>query len=355
MYRSFSVKHFRLFRSLTLSNLKRINFLIGKNNSGKTALLEALFLHIGCMNPMLTLNINTFRGIPGTKIDAESLWSPMFNDFNTNDEINLTAEYSDRTKSTLKIALLPSSLIDFRETDTESQVVPSPQEQLSLLEEKLLQYAYSYKDDTLVRNTRITGAGLDVRPPITPNPFPGFFIPSRYYLGPGGYATRFGQLVIKKMDYLIADSLRILEPKIQSLSVIPIGPVPTIHVDVGGSRLIPIQLTGEGMSRIAEIAIDVCSAPNGIVLVDDIDTGIHHSILPDFWKVVNQISSRVNAQLFLSTHSAECIETAHPVFSSTRQYDMKVYRLHRVDSTTKVIAYDKNTLQAAIDNGLEVR
>jgi len=43
MYQSFRIKNFRGFRDLTLDSLERINLIAGKNNVGKTALLEAIF------------------------------------------------------------------------------------------------------------------------------------------------------------------------------------------------------------------------------------------------------------------------------------------------------------------------
>ena len=78
-------------------------------------------------------------------------------------------------------------------------------------------------------------------------------------------------------------------------------------------------------------------------------------ILPLFWKVIFQLTKRLNSQLFVTTHSAECLETAYSAFSSMKQYDMKVYRLQRMDHAISAISYDKKTLQTAIETGLEVR
>ena len=45
MYRSFRIKNFRCFKDLSIDNLERVNLIAGANNVGKTALLEAIFLH----------------------------------------------------------------------------------------------------------------------------------------------------------------------------------------------------------------------------------------------------------------------------------------------------------------------
>jgi AAA15 family ATPase/GTPase len=63
MYTSFEAKNFRGFEDLAISELGRVNLIAGVNNIGKTALLEALFIHCGAYNPVLALNVNALRGI----------------------------------------------------------------------------------------------------------------------------------------------------------------------------------------------------------------------------------------------------------------------------------------------------
>src|SRR5215470_736576 len=86
MYESFHVKNFRCFDNLELNDLARINLIAGKNNTGKTAFLEALFLHAGAYNPSLILNLNAFRGVQGTLVEfrpgGETPWKWLFNQKN---------------------------------------------------------------------------------------------------------------------------------------------------------------------------------------------------------------------------------------------------------------------------------
>ena len=292
MYKSFSIQNFRGFNTLSLNNCNRVNLITGKNNTGKTALLEALFLHIGSMNPQLALNLATFRGFPGFSIDPESLWGPLFHSYNTDNTINLVAVYPDRTRASLSISLIPSSLVSFDQREQEGSEQYKVPEQISLIPEKSLQYNYVHKDKSVKRIVRLTPQGFDMKPPIEDNPFPGYFIPARQQLDPGAIARRLGDLQVKKLDYLVLNALQILEPELKSLSAIPFGPVSLIHLDFGGPRLMPIQLSGEGMARIAEITIDIAHAANGIILVDDIDTGIHYTVLPKFWEMIFRLTKK---------------------------------------------------------------
>jgi len=347
MYKSFYIDNFKAFPTLSLQDCERVNIIIGKNNAGKTALLEALFLHIGSMNPQLTISITSLRGIPGIIPDADSLWSPLFNNYNIDKPINLVAEYPDHTRASLSISLVPSSKVSLDQH--------KPTEQISLIPEKHLQYDYKYKSEPVKRTITITPGGFDIKPPVGINPSKGFFIPGRQQLDPGAYAQRFGLLQINKLDYIVLNALRVIEPNLKSLAIIPIGPVPTIHVDIGGTRLMPIQLAGEGMARIAEISIDIASSPNGIVLVDDIGTGIHYTALPAFWNVISQLTKKLKTQLFATTHSSECLEAAHQSMSNMKIYDMKFYRLQRSKDSVRVISYDNKKLETAMETGLEVR
>ena len=47
MYSSFRVQNFRGFKDLRLDDLARVNLIAGKNNTGKSALLEAIFTYTG--------------------------------------------------------------------------------------------------------------------------------------------------------------------------------------------------------------------------------------------------------------------------------------------------------------------
>ena len=61
MYRSFTIKNFRCFDELTVEGMGRINLIAGKNNVGKTALLEALWVHSWPIDPNFGLQIDILR------------------------------------------------------------------------------------------------------------------------------------------------------------------------------------------------------------------------------------------------------------------------------------------------------
>jgi AAA15 family ATPase/GTPase len=112
---------------------------------------------------------------------------------------------------------------------------------------------------------------------------------------------------------------------------------------------------GDGITRITELYLGIANAPRGIVFWDEIENGVHHSILPKIWQAIDRITKEFDTQFFATTHSLECIKAAHSVFSNHEPYDFAVYRLDRVGEAVKAVRYDKDLLEAAIETQMEIR
>jgi AAA15 family ATPase/GTPase len=119
--------------------------------------------------------------------------------------------------------------------------------------------------------------------------------------------------------------------------------------------MVPLPLMGEGMVRLASLVLAISNAQDGFVLIDEIENGLHHSILSKLWSAVGEVSRQFNTQVFATTHSNECIAAAHKAFRESGAYDFRLHRLERIKETILAITYDQETLEAAIEAGLEVR
>lgn len=314
-----------------------------------------MFLHAGANNPSLPLKLLQFRGYSGFRLDSESLWGSLFHNYDSKKQISLRGVFQDDSQAELNISLQPSSDIEYTSVIDKTPETEGQSIQLSLISDKELKYDYKHLSEHSTKTVRIVPTGFKVEPPFIPLALPVFFIPARTSLDPKDVAGRLGDLQIKRLGHHVVSCLKIIEPKLKALPIIPLGPSSTIHADIGRGRLFPLMLAGEGMSRLAEIAIDIASARDGIVLIDDIDTGFHHSVLPEIWKSIYKLALAVNAQIIATTHSAECIQTAHEVFSSNPKYDLSIKRLQRNNGSICVFEYDQDTTSASIETGLEMR
>src|SRR5262245_17729846 len=131
MFTSFTLKNFRCFRELQIEPLERVNLIAGKNNTGKTALLEGISLHLGPNNPALSLGLNAWRGIEQTNVDAEELWGWLFFGRHIDETIELLGSYLGmygEQQNRLQIRLEEpeeARLVPNEETDQPSSILRS--------------------------------------------------------------------------------------------------------------------------------------------------------------------------------------------------------------------------------------
>lgn len=365
MYYKFTIDNFRGFKNLTLNSLKRVNLISGKNNVGKTSLLEAFFIHCGAFNPDLILRVNAFRGIQPKLIDvnkwADVLYSSDFYNFELNKEIKLEGAFDIGESRTVFIRLVkkPRDISKISNTppgvmsqtlDSNSKKISSSTQSITILEMET-----HHGNNIDISYIQPEPDGLRIIPPPPLPPFPAIFLASRVLIPLEEEEERFSNLKIVGKDVLLINALKIIEPKLVSLSLIKSGGISVIHADTGEKRLFPLPLMGEGMTRIASLILAIGNAENGVILIDEVENGLHHTILRDFWKVIYKASCEFNTQIIATTHSRECINAAHEAFKEIAKNEFQYYRLDKVDGIIQPFIYDSETLEAALDINIEMR
>lgn len=360
MYRKFVAKNFRCFRDLAITDLERVNLIIGKNNVGKTALLEALFIHCGAWNPELALRINAFRGIEAVKIEfggwAETPWDTLFKDFDVSQSVKLEGDLKgddERTEHrvlSLKLVRDSSELAKLRISILHNNGSTHDSSKVA----QVLELAY-YREEQVDKYYIIADLkGIRVEPVPPPPPFPAFFQGARMRVPSKEETERFGNLENLGEQEVLLEVLRIIEPRLRRVFVRVVGE-PELYGDIGLKRSMPLPLMGEGMSRLLSLILHISNAPHGVVLVDEIENGLHYTVLPKVWQAIAKAARLFNTQVFATTHSLECIVAAHEAFSKGSVYDFRLHRLDRVEDEIRVVTYDQETLTAAFEVGLEVR
>ncbi len=357
MYRSFTARNFRGLRHLTLDPLERVNLITGMNNVGKTALLEAIYLHLGPTVPDLSIRVNAWRGLERFAPVAEEVWGTLFTDGSLDDPILLTHTDEDGQSCSLSIRLAErtrSQVLapDSGETSTRAPSGP-PATNTAGERELVLEYddaghhsitrAYPTKDGSIQAETSDSVPSR-----------PGVFLNARVRL-PREDAQRFYQLEQTGRQEEVTAVLRQLDHRLQRLGIaLPAG-LPSIGADLGDGKLIPVGLAGEGMVRLASIVCAIATAPSGTVLIDEVDNGLHYTSLENVWAAIAHAARRSDVQVFATTHSWECIRAAHAAFAANAPYDFRLHRLERTDTGVRAVSYDQTVLTTSIENGLEVR
>ena len=349
MYKSFRVKNYRCFEDLTVEPLERVNLIAGKNNVGKTALLEALWLRQQYDNPGAAPWGNLFRGLQRSQ-QGESLWE-LFRQFDADKTIEFCAEESNNVQRCLriKISSLAQSPISLRK-------IPSEGEQPEFTPSVESQILFEFRDDADLNELSEAIIHSDGRViPTVPRPLRGFFVSSLMGGSDPALANKLSELLIHKKELEVLEVLRIIENRLRGINVLPYAGVSTVFGDIGLNRLMPLALLGEGMNRLLTITVALVVSEKLVCLIDEIENGIHYSVMKHIWKAVAAAARDLEVQVFATTHSEECIRSAHEAFSESENYDFRLHRLEYADGLIKSVTYDQEALGFALDSGWEVR
>ena len=349
MLRTVRIRNFRVFDGLKIENLNRINLVTGRNNSGKTSLLEALFLLAGAGNPHLALNANVVRGMNLTKGNPEAIhetfWKPMFFALDTARHVEIEGSHSSYGPLVLHVSLERQSVLELP-LDASLPAKNDSKEPTLLLSFR------AGSGDGVEGRIRVGSQSMQIDQPDMTIPFPAIILSSQAS-NLQEDARRLGQLRQRKRGELILDALKIIEPKLSSIEDNSSSGVSMIWGDIGLPELVPLAAMGDGMTRIARLVLAISAAPGGLVLVDDVETGLHHSVLGEVWKTVDAAAAQFNTQVVATTHSLECAQAAGNALA-----DGGEFMLHRLETTStgnRCVTYNDEDIKAAIRHDFEVR
>ncbi len=376
MYTSFAIQNFRCFEHLTVEPLARVNLICGENNTGKTALLEALWLHSGPNSPDLGLRLNSFRGIAGP--DPRRLLHDLFRDFDPQRTIALEAKGDwNNSQRSLKIKLQPRNTKVFVPQASEEEL-PIPgllrEANVSAVSDTEISLDYTDEDGQHFASTgwwtksdgpmlnsmpfvqlAISSEGMAMNRANMPVRPAGVFLSARHRNRSEEEVARFGDIELEGFADSIVNCLKTVDPRIQRLTTIAAPPAPMIYADVGLGRPVPMGFLGDGVGRLLSMALSFHGARNGMIFIDEVENGLHHSALKGVWENLNRLSQRFNVQVFATTHSYECMAAARDAFAAAEQQDLHIHRLDRRDSGIVATTYSFEALDFTLSYGAELR
>lgn len=363
MYQWFRVKNYRNFDDLKLDGFKQVNLIAGMNNVGKSNLLEALFIHSGAYNPNLLMVIRALRGFDRLKIDlsgwAESPLTVWFHRKNT--EADIVLEGHDQATGQREIILslvhdpseipqVPASEITDESGNGSSRPVVASSSDIV----QAIKLESRANDVVRTHYLVLTVKGVQVIPFAPPPPFQTFYTTTRGTSDPN--PELYTNLVKKNRESAVFDILKLVEPNLQDVFLLTEADQTRLwgRLDFGP---IPLLDMGQGVVHLANLVIRIANASGGVLLIDEIDNGLHYSVLLQIWRFIGRLAREFNTQVFATTHSRECIRAAHEAFSANEElHDFRLYRLQRTpDNRIDAVKYDQDTLGIALETGLEVR
>lgn len=393
MYKSLEIENFRGLRHLELPSLAPITILTGRNNTGKTAVLEALFLHASGPRAaqlfLLTLRPSRMASsVFNIELSKTSNpWETAFYGKDLSNVIRFSASVADAGNLAEHIIVELSHLSQSARQQlstalqTESAANASTSEagpgssyamRIKIHASRISDQSGTYRlwpDFTQTISPQlgqiIAGPGglqqaggltFSLQPEESANA-----LFDAYFLGiqnraPTELAQRYTNLRLRRLDQLFLNVMRALEPSLESIEILA-TPLPTLYFTIGGGPPLPITVMGEGMSAVANFAASILETPNGLVLIDEIENGIHYTALEKVWIQIGHAAKAVGTQVVASTHSYECVRAAYGAFKDDPGF-LQLIRMESGDDSPAAIEavdYDLETLKSALDMNLDVR
>ncbi len=348
------IENFRGIRHLALKNIKQINLLVGKNNCGKSSVLDAIFLLSGFSNPLLNVRINQFRDYD--KLDEDDLVLNFYNMLPEN-HIHIHGSMMGGAVRDLKIVPLASESKHVLPKDNVSAQSLSNKE-ANISNGLAMNFSYvtgsgekkngssaiviTNQDNVKIRSQKDYEETLS-----------GVYINSKFAFSiAADYLTN---IIQEKQEHVIVEILRQIDPKIKSISVLKSG----VNVDIGLSRLVPINMLGDGVRKMLAIITSLHACKDGVIFIDEIDNGLHFSSLSSLWKAIIKTSELLNVQVFATTHNIESLQSLNKVLGDdcpASRDKIMCYSLRHMDTDElKAYEYPYEKFNYVINQEIEIR
>ncbi|MEO1784256.1 ATP/GTP-binding protein [Thermodesulfobium sp. 4217-1] len=332
------IKNFKTFDDLEVKSLnKRINFVYGENGVGKTSLLEAIYLLLCYSEPdvrVLSANfqmvlhyqsyLNPLLGTTLLKFD--DLWNTIFKNLNMDMILSFDLEGKDKL-----------SLLIFRDfnKDYSSREVVFKWEYIDKKSKEPQMQQHSIIDNSNMMN-RNPFLSFDVLPSQTTinKKLSFYYIPSMFMFNSTHINAIYSEVVMSNKKKELIDILKIVEDDIEDIDLISTG-LQTVIVKRKNVS-VPINQMGEGFLKIFYIIGVSITRMDGIILIDEIENGLHWSIQKKIFGYILRLSKDLNIQYFIATHSLEFVQEAFKAMKDNdidsigatrinKKYDGKIY------------------------------
>ncbi|WP_337175630.1 AAA family ATPase [Paludisphaera sp.] len=378
MIKQLVMEGYRGFERYTLANLSRVNLLVGKNNSGKSSILEAVQL-LADGGDFRTLDQTARRRgetiLPPSDMGrATTARLPDISHFFHGHSIEPGSQfwlYSGDSFGFLGFEIVPIS--DYRGKLPRSAAgleLLDPADFILVVGAQDGGYSRSPWDDHPAVPVSMAGA-FDPRRAFTRHArlaafprmegLPSLFLPPES-LDRGELVELWDKIITDGDEGEVVRAMQLLEPDLTSIAFLsgersaasdPRGGV--VVGFQGEPQRRPLGSHGEGMRRLLTLAVVLARTKGGVLLIDEVDTGLHYSILGDVWSLIVETAVRNDVQVFLTTHSLDSLRAlawfcgARPDLAG----EVTVQKIER--RLDEAVAFEASEIQIAIEQDIEVR
>jgi len=366
---SLEIHRFRVFRHLQIDRLKQVNLIVGKNNVGKTCLLEALLLYAN-RGSLLTM-----RMVLESRDEAKRL---------------LTSSEGDAKGRSIRYLFHGRGDLEDQHEPVQIGPIGSPPDMLSIgliwFRQQLDQHGRQQwqripPEDYDAGGLLLPGLSiaLGAQPVLSyplhidipdldrvvqlkkPRQISSIFVPANG-LGREQVNLLWDKIALTDLERDVLASLHIIASEVERVNLVGSQEgdrerIPMAKITDFDDPL-PLRSLGEGMNRLFGVVLALVNARDGMLLIDEIDSGLHYSAQPDLWRLIFQVARRLNVQVFATTHSWDCVQAFQQAAQEDGQGDGLLISLReRKDQKGQGVAvlFDERELGIVTREQIEVR
>ena len=352
-FKNIKINRFRGINHLEIDDFSRVNVFLGQNSSGKSSVLECILLLMGMSNPDLPQAINAIRSRSFSNFADLGY---LFHNYDLKTKPDVAAELFDETKRHLSLEMtytfdeksqsivqdghiLTSETKTFLNTLRMAFDIESGQNKTSY------ECGITVNPQGLISNKRMAEGYLEKNSVA--------FISSD--LAAGNPANDLIELTKRKRKDIVTERLQHFDNRITTLEIL--NNIAYIGLD-GIDQLLTVNMQGDGLRRYLNIVAASANPANNILLIDEIENGLHYSAYKKLWEAIFALAVGTNKQIFVTTHSKETIQKLNLMLTEHQEYQQEM-RLYTIANTLKkghqAYKYTYDGLSGACENDVELR
>lgn len=371
-FESVSIRRFRGLEHLELEDLGAVNLLVGANGSGKTSILEAIFLLSGLANAQLILRVQNQRHqivsefndlsaiFHGLDIDRPIALSAITPNSAERRTLSISAPHADTVGGVIDQNSGGGTSVETRMPRVSSSL---PDRGRVLLYEAKMAGSAVETPLSFTCNLTVMGDGqINLAGPISPserdNLARRMIVPAHIFRpGSNPDSEPIARLIVQKKKEKLIEIMKKIDPQIQDASTK--GDIAYFDT-VGLKEMLPITMFGGGVIRVADIISQCMLGNSNIVLIDEVENGVHHKGIRSLMEAIMDLSSSGRIQIFMTAHSIDVLKCL------ANTLDKENFQAFRPITACFVLArdkagrvrsykYDYEQFSHAIRHGIEIR
>lgn len=376
MINSIDIKNYRNLKELKISSLGNVNLITGKNNTGKSTVLEAIALYTSKGDLNLIYQLLGDRG--------ENFRQPESSKNSTESNIrSLSSLFNNR-------------IVGFEKENAIS--IGMPEDTLfgqQLSNDSLLMRFVRFHDEVQNDSKGLTTRKRTIIDESNDKQIPIFKFGFEIRMGESSYIVsldedrpyRFGyrslnlsannyqfirtrnidreingklfdNIALTEKEEYVIEALKIIEESTERIAFIEENARErTAVIKVSDVKnILPLRSMGDGINRILTIILALVNCDKGYLLIDEFENGLHYSVQEQLWQIIFTLAEKLNIQVFATTHSEDCIRGFENVLNDKKyNFNGKLIRLENDRGLIKQIEFNAEELRVATDNDIETR